>query len=62
MHSGSGRQPAKERSTARSGVHGGRGWLRVIGELLLLAWVLGVFVYFYQARGYLDLARKVLGI
>ncbi|MFA6107772.1 MAG: hypothetical protein WDA75_03290 [Candidatus Latescibacterota bacterium] len=41
---------------------GGRGWLRRAAELLLLGWVLGLFAYFYQVRGYLALAREVLGL
>ena len=41
---------------------GTRAWLRVAGDLLLLGWVLGLFAYFYQVRGYLALTREVLGL
>ncbi len=34
----------------------------LVGEAVLLVWVLGVLGYFYYSRGYLDLARQVLGI
>lgn len=56
------RGSARQRNGTGVEPQGDRGWLRVAGELLLLGWVLGVFAYFYQVRGYLALAREVLGL
>lgn len=46
----------------REGEPGPRARLGLLGETVLLLWVLGVLGYFYYSRGYLDLARQVLGI
>ena len=51
-----GRQAANEPAPAP-----GRPRFGLIGELLLLVWVLGAIGYFYQVRGHLSLARQLIG-
>lgn len=55
-------ESAERENWATIATPGSRGWLRLAAELLLLGWVLGLFAYFYQVRGYLALAREVLGL
>jgi hypothetical protein len=40
---------------------GGRHLLHSIGEVALLIWILGVFWYYYESQGFVDLVLALLG-